>query len=246
MPPREGHMAIHIRRILCHAGGRTAAGPLMEPAPQPAMESSRQLHSMEAEMRRLSTSAIILVSVVAAAHAADDPVESKIGTWKTRVISSGHEFQVAAPPNDAATSAELGELKSLANKRDAAAKDLIAYWNVGPPSYRWHEIALSEVMRNNLPWNYGMRDFALVHVAIYDALIAAWDSKFAYNRKRPSEFDTSLATEFSNPRSPSYPAEVAVAAGAAATVLSYLFPDRASYFADKAEEAGRRALFGCG
>ena len=193
------------------------------------------------KMRRLSTSAILLVSVVTAAHAADD--QSKAGTWKTWVISSGHEFRVAAPPNDAATSAELGELKSLANKRDAAAKDLIAYWNVGPPSYRWHEIALSEVMRNNLPWNYGMRDFALVHVAIYDALIAAWDSKFAYNRKRPSELDGSLATDFSNPRSPSYPAEHAVVAGAAATVLSYLFPDRASYFAVKAEEAGRSVLF---
>jgi hypothetical protein len=97
-------------------------------------------------------------------------------------------------------------------------------------------------MRNNLPWNYGMRDFALVHVAIYDALIAAWDSRLAYNRKRPSEF-AGLATELSNPRSPSYPAEHAVVAGAAATVLSYLFPDRASYFADKAEEAGRSVLF---
>jgi membrane-associated phospholipid phosphatase len=197
----------------------------------------------EVEMWRLATNAIILVSVVAAAHAADDQVETKAGTWKTWVISSGREFRVAAPPNDAATSAELGELKSLLNKRDAAAKDLIAYWNVGPPSYRWHEIALSEVMRNNLPWNYGMRDFALVHVAIYDALIAAWESKLAYNRKRPSELDASLATVFSNPRSPSYPAEHAVVAGAAATVLSYLFPDRASYFADKAQEAGRSMLF---
>ena len=112
-------------------------------------------------MRRVA-SAILLVSVVTAAHAADEQIESKAGTWKTWVISSGREFRVAAPPNDAATSAELGELKSLANKRDATAKDLIAYWNVGPPSYRWHEIALSEVMRNNLPWNYGMRNFALV------------------------------------------------------------------------------------
>jgi membrane-associated phospholipid phosphatase len=193
-------------------------------------------------MRRQVTGAIILVSVVAAAHAADDQVESKAGTWKTWVIPSVREFRVAAPPNDAATSAELAELKSLANKRDAAAKDLIAYWNVGPPSYRWHEIALSEVMRNNLPWNYGMRDFALVHVAIYDAMVAAWDSKFAFNRKRPSEFDTSLTSESRNPHSPSYPAEHAVAAGAAAAVLSYLFPDRASYFAEKAEEAGRSVL----
>jgi membrane-associated phospholipid phosphatase len=198
---------------------------------------------MEVEMRGLLTSAIMLVSVVAVAHAAGDQIESKAGSWKTWVISSGREFRVAAPLDDAATAVEIIELKSLAKKRDAAAKNQIAYWNVGPPSYRWHEIALSEVMRNNLPWNYAMRNFALMHVAIYDALVAAWDSKFAYNRKRPSERDGSLATEVSNPRGPSYPAEHAVVAGAAATVLSYLFPDRAAYFADKAEEAGRSMLF---
>jgi membrane-associated phospholipid phosphatase len=198
---------------------------------------------MEVEMRRLLTSAILLFAVLAPAHGAGEQIETKAGTWKTWVISSGREFRLAAPPNEAATAAEIGDLKSLANKRDAAAKDLITYWNVGPPSYRWHEIALSEVMRNGLPWNYGMRDFALIHVAIYDAMLAAWDSKFAHNRKRPSEFDPSLSTEFPNPRSPSYPSEHAVAAGAAAAVLSYLFPDRASYFTEKAEEAGRSALF---
>ena len=193
-------------------------------------------------MRRLLTSAIMLASVIATAHAADDQIEPKAGTWKTLVISSGHEFQAAAPPNEVATTAEIGDLKSLANQRDAAAKDLIAYWDVGPPSYRWQEIALDEVMRNNLPWQYAIRDFALLHGAIYDAMVAAWDSKYAHHRKRPSEVDANLITALPNPRSPSYPAEHAVAAGAAEAVLSYLFPDHASYFADRAEKATRSRL----
>src|SRR4029450_6666264 len=137
---------------------------------------------------------LLLMPKLFAQHVAGDQIEPKAGSWKTWVIPSGREFRAAPPPNDAAIAAEIGELKSLANKRDAAAKDLIAYWNVGPPSYRWHDIALSEVMRNALPWNYAMRDFALLHVAIYDAMIAAWDSKYAYNRKRPSEVDGSLTT----------------------------------------------------
>jgi hypothetical protein len=193
-------------------------------------------------MRRLLTSAIMLASVIATARAADDQIEPKAGTWKTLVISSGHEFRAAPPPNEAATTAEIGDLKSLANQRDAAAKDLIAYWDVGPPSYRWQEIALDEVMRNNLPWQYAIRDFALMHVAIYDAMVAAWDSKYAHHRRRPSEVDSNLITALPNPRSPSYPAEHAVAAGAAEAVLSYLFPDRASYFADKGEKATRSRL----
>src|SRR5262245_14429742 len=100
-------------------------------------------------------------------------------------------------------------------------------------------------MRDNLSWNFSIRHFALLHVAIYDALVAAWDSKYEYGRKRPSEVDDKLMTALPNPRSPAYPAEHAVAAGAAVEVLSYIFPDRASAFAAKGEEAGRsRVLAG--
>src|SRR4029434_3024309 len=126
-------------------------------------------------MWRLLTSAIMLVAFITAAQAGGDQIEPKAGTWKTWVIASGREFRVAEPPNEAATTAEIGEIKNITNKRDATANDLITYWNVGPPSYRWHEIALSEVMHNNLPWNYAMRGFAVLHVAIYDAMVAAWD-----------------------------------------------------------------------
>jgi len=204
-------------------------------------------------MKRISVATVLLSGLCVlllmpksfAQQVAGDPIAAKSGSWKTWVIASGREFRATPPPNDAATATELNELKNLANKRDATAMDLIAYWNVGPPSYRWHEIALSETMRNNLSWNFAMRHFALLHVAIYDALVAAWDSKYEYGRKRPSEVDGKLTTALPSPRSPSYPAEHAVAAGAAAEVLSYIFPDRASDFAAKAEEAGRsRVLAG--
>jgi membrane-associated phospholipid phosphatase len=83
---------------------------------------------------------------------------------------------------------------------------------------------------------------ALMNVAIYDATIAAWEAKYTYNRPRPSEADPSLATVVPNPSSPSYPSEHAVAAGAAATVLAYLFPKDTQSFIDKAEMAGQSRL----
>jgi membrane-associated phospholipid phosphatase len=193
-------------------------------------------------MKTLFTAMILLIAAGVAAYAAGDQIEPKAGTWKTWVIASSGEFRAPAPPDAAGTAAEIAELKRLAGNRDAATTELIAYWNVGPPSYRWQQIALAETMRKGLPWNYAIRDFALLHVAIYDAMIAAWDSKYAYNRKRPSEVDTSLIAVLPNPRSPSYPAEHAVAAGAAAAVLSYLLPDRASYFAETADKAGQSRL----
>src|SRR5262249_21209453 len=123
-----------------------------------------------------------------------------------------------------------------------AALDLIAYWDTGAPSYRWNEIAVSEALRSNLPVNFASRVLAMLHVAMHDAIIATWDSKYAYNRRHPSEVDATLSTVLSNSRSPSYPAEHAAAAGAAAAVLSYLFPDRAPLFAKHAEEATRSRL----
>jgi hypothetical protein len=170
-------------------------------------------------VRTLLTTAITLLVLLAAAHATEQ-IEPSAGSWKTWVISSGRDFRAPPPPGDANAKAEIAELKDFANKRDPTTRDLIAYWDVGPPSYRWQQLVLDEALRNNLNWQWAIRDFALMHAAIYDVMIAVWDSKFAYNRKRPSEIDASLVTAVPNPRSPSYPAEHAAAAGAAAAVLS--------------------------
>ena len=85
----------------------------------------------------------------------------------------------------------------------------------------------------------------MLNVAIHDALIAAWDSKYAHNRRRPGEADPQLATALPVPRSPSYPCEHAVAAGAGSAVLAHLFPKEAQHFTEAAEEAARsRVLAG--
>ena len=60
---------------------------------------------------------------------------------------------------------------------------------------------------------------ALLSVAIYDATVAAWDSKYAYNRLRPTVFDPSLMAALPNPQSPSYPSEHATVGGAASTAI---------------------------
>ena len=107
------------------------------------------------------------------------------------------------------------------------------------PSYRWNEIAVSQLVKFGLPGNLALRNLALLHVAIHDSLVAVSDSKNAYNRPRPSAFDGSLSPVLRNPAGSSYPSEEAAAAGAASTVLSYIFPAYTQFFAAKAEEAGR-------
>ena len=83
---------------------------------------------------------------------------------------------------------------------------------------------------------------ALLNVAISDATVAAWDSKYTYNRPRPAEFKKGFAAALPTPASPAYPSEHAVAAGAAATVLSHLWPADKDLFAGWAAEAGASRL----
>jgi membrane-associated phospholipid phosphatase len=191
-------------------------------------------------MQRITLAVMLLLAGILPAQAEQTgPEEVQAGTWKTWVIDSGRQFRVPPPPDRAATEKELGDLAQMAATRDRAALDRIAYWDTGAPSYRWSEIAIAEHLKNGIGWPVAVRNLALMHIAIYDAIVAAWDSKYAYNRPHPNTVKTDLRTVMTNPPSPSYPAEHAVAAGAASEVLAYIFPDRASFFREQAEEAAR-------
>jgi membrane-associated phospholipid phosphatase len=171
-------------------------------------------------------------------------IEPEAGTWKTWLLQSGDQLRPEAPPDEAATQAELDKLKAMVADRDAVALDRISYWDAGSPGYRWNEIATQQTQRAQMGVD-AYRVMALLNAAIYDATIAAWDAKYIYDRSRPTVADVELSTAIPTPNSPSYPDEHAATAGAAATVLAYLFPDDAERFSELATEAAdSRAMAG--
>ncbi len=171
-------------------------------------------------------------------HERADSVEPKAGTWHPWVISSGKDYRVPPPPGSGATRAELRALADLIKQNDAAAQQQIAFWDAGTPAYRWIDLINARaVAGQNLTAN-STRVYTYVAQAMYDATIAAWESKYYYNRPRPSELDHDLPTAVSVPNSPSYPSEHAAAAQAAASVLAYLLPAEAQSFQTMAEQAG--------
>ena len=198
-------------------------------------------------MRALLFTVILLIGVtVAASRAAGAPavslgIEPTAATWPTWVIGPARSLR-PPPPARHASQAEVAELRALAGRRDAATRDVIAYWDTGAPSYRWNELAVAELLGNNEYSNVAGRSLALLHVALDDAMVAAWDTKYAYNRPRPSQVDRRLTTAVAVPPSPSYPAEHAVAAGAASAILAYLYPARAAFYAERAQEAARSRM----
>lgn len=169
-------------------------------------------------------------------------IEPDASQWQTWVLEAGNELRPAAPPNQAATKKELAELQALVAQRDAKALEQIAYWDAGSPSYRWTQLLIAHAEQKPINVPRMNRLLALLHVAIYDATIAAWEAKYTYNRKHPSELDPKFVAVLPNPASPAYPDERAVAAGAAAAVLAYVYVDDAKLFADLAEVAARSRL----
>ena len=171
-------------------------------------------------------------------------VEPKAGAWKTWVIRNGSEVRAEPPPSAAATAGEAAWLKThiAEARRSPEAMKQMQYWTAGPPAYRWVERMLNLIETRGFTNPRNARNFALLNVAIYDATVAAWDSKYAYNRNRPAVADSGILSAIDTPRSPSYPSEHAAAAGAASEILAYLYPADAQNFRYLAEEAGRAAL----
>ena len=169
-------------------------------------------------------------------------IEPGAGKWKTWVLKAGNELRPLAPPDQAATRKELVELQALVAKPAAKALEQITYWDAGAPSYRWTQLTIAQLNQKPINVPRANRLLALLHVAIYDAMVAAWDAKYAYNRQHPGELDPKLIVRLANPASPAYPDERAVAAGAAATILTYIYPDDAKTFADLAQAAGQSRL----
>jgi membrane-associated phospholipid phosphatase len=132
----------------------------------------------------------------------------------------------------------LASLKELIGHNDAQVQQQIEYWDAGAPAYRWMDMISTRLLAGTPTTAYPHRVYAYMALAMYDATIAAWESKYAYNRPRPSQLDPTVPTALPVPNSPSYPSEHAAAAQAAATVLAYFLPAEAQTFQTMAEQAG--------
>jgi membrane-associated phospholipid phosphatase len=166
---------------------------------------------------------------------AQAPREKSASTF----VASRDEVRVPAPPDRLATEAELAELKRLAAERSATSAGRATYWATGGSAYRWNAVAAEEMIGRGIPTPVAARHMALIHAAVHDAVVIAFDHKSVHKRARPKDWDTELKTSLPVPSSPSYPSEHAAAAGAASEVLAYLFPEKADVFRAMADEAGR-------
>jgi PAP2 superfamily len=88
------------------------------------------------------------------------------------------------------------------------------------------------------------RVFALLNMALHDAAVGCWETKYFYFNPRPSHMDPDLKSIIGLPNFPSYTSGHSTFSGAASEVLSYLFPGAAAEFERLKEEASISRVYG--
>ncbi|MDP8921989.1 MAG: hypothetical protein M3O34_03835, partial [Chloroflexota bacterium] len=120
----------------------------------------------------------------------------------------------------------MDELLHLQAERTATMVAAVARWDARPAVLPWTELALDLIVAHALSPVRAGRALALLHVAIYDAVVATRDAQTASERRVPSVAEPTIRPLIPvDPGRSESPSEHAAVAGAASTVLTYLFPD---------------------
>jgi membrane-associated phospholipid phosphatase len=151
-------------------------------------------------------------------------------SFKPWFMTKGDQFRVA-PPLDISTPAMQAEIATVKASLAAATneqKAVVVKWAGGPgtrtPPGIWLTLATDYMHAEDTPFDAYLEIRALVTASMADAVIGAFDSKYAHQYKRPNLVDTSIVTIMPTPNHPSYPAGHATISWAAATVLSKYLP----------------------
>jgi membrane-associated phospholipid phosphatase len=88
------------------------------------------------------------------------------------------------------------------------------------------------------------RTFAYLNMAMMDAAVSCWDTKYVYHYPRPAQADPSIKTLLGVPNFPSYTSGHSTFSAAAANVLGYIFSSRNNEFVQMAQEASESRIYG--
>lgn len=164
--------------------------------------------------------------------------EPTAGSWKPWVVNPA-DFQVAPPPvaGTQAAKDELAEVKRLAEGRTKDVIDSITKFGGRFPTKPWTDTMIDIVKSGPKDPPLSSRNYALLHVAMYDAVIATYHWKYVFNVPAPK----GVATVDTPSADPSYPSEYAAIGAAAARVLAYMYPSQSAQrldeMADKAADS---------
>ena len=177
------------------------------------------------------------------------PLFGQVKAWMLTSTDIVNE-RAAPPPSTSSTQmkTELAEVKSTVNNLTRDQLATVYKWADGvstptPPGH-WDAIAAPYISAASYSEVRSARVYALLNMALHDAGVTCWDTKYFYFSPRPSQLDPEIKVQTGLPNFPSYVSGHSDFSAAASDVLSYLFPSGATYFNAQAQEAAMSRLYG--
>lgn len=182
------------------------------------------------------------------------PDEPFAPTWKTWVLASADQFRPEPPAfGSERFMRDLQEVVDIQKKLTPDQRRIAEFWvdgsgSVTPPGH-WNQIAIDLVRGHALGDADVAKIFAVLNIALADAFIAGWDTKYHYWTGRPVTMaKLVLGVDFKpailTPPFPSYLSGHAAFSGASARALGAFFPAQAARLDAMAEEAAMSRLYG--
>jgi PAP2 superfamily len=169
------------------------------------------------------------------------------GSMKTWYIDSSKQFLAQGLNADSTFWKEqCAQVKKIEESANGAEKEAVFEWagltSIG--SGDWNKIVTDYLQRKNIPIEQQLYVRAVVFSALADSNAVAFNSKYTYWVKRPSQRDSTIHPLIKVPNHPSYPSAHSTLSGTVAEVLSYFFPEDKSYWNKTAETAGMSRIWG--
>lgn len=178
------------------------------------------------------------------------PVRPNWGSVKPWLASDISQLRPPPPPSFDSQEFKdaLSEVRDVSDKRSAQQLAIAKYWADGAGTYtppgHWNKIACEMIKDHGQSEIRSARTLALMNMAMMDAGICCWDTKYYYCLLRPWEADPEITTPIGKPNFPSYTSGHSAFSASAAEVLAYVFPDEEDKIRSMAEEAGMSRLYG--
>lgn len=172
------------------------------------------------------------------------PAGVMLGSVKPYVLESGAQFRPAPPPAflSPAFNQDLDEVVTLTQNITPEQLEFARYWDfpggTPTPIGYWNGVAAEYVEAEALDERAATRVFAVLHAAMFDALIACWEAKYYYWTLRPSQANPAISLALTLPNFPSYPSGHSCASASAGRVLAHFFPDRTAELDGRVSDAG--------
>ena len=175
-----------------------------------------------------------------------NPVLPLWGSCAPWVLHAGDDVQPEPPYafGSAADLADVDEVYQISLHRTAEQIAIVHKWaDVSPPAI-WNGILNQRIADRGLGTLEAARAEAFVNMAMADAFICCWKTKYQFWIARPFQRTPGLVTVITTPNFPSYTSGHSTISAAAAVVMGALFPDESAYFEGQAEEAAMSRLWG--